>query len=252
MRIKPRNALPGVLALAITAVCCSYGNSATIFSDNFDSYADTTAMQAVWGAAGLGTLDTTNGYGGSQAMAHPGGTDNTYNLTSDLIPTDADPVVLSGKIYDDGVGNKRFTIGFRSLATFPLFEMGAFNQDVGEGYYTRVNTFPGLSPNWVSLGAGGNVEGWHSYRAKFTGSTIDVTIDLNSNGSIDGSYSGNLGGAYTTGLGQLRLGGPSNLSSTGGGGLFDDIAVEVVPEPTSILALGCGIAALIVGARRRG
>ncbi len=251
MSLKHRLSFHLAVALSGMILSISTASAATIFSDDFESYADTAAMQAVWGAAGLGTLDSTNGSGGSQAMAHPAGTDNTYDLSSDLIPTDAEPVVLSGKIYDDGAGNKRFTIGFRSLATFPLFEMGAFNQDVGQGYYTRVNTFPGLSPNWMSLGAGGNVEGWHTYRAKFTGSTVDVTIDLNSDGSIDGSYSGNLGGAYTTGLGQLRLGGPSNLSSSGGGGFFDDILVETVPEPTSILMLGCAIAAMVVGGRRR-
>jgi PEP-CTERM motif len=252
MRIKSWIDLPSVLALAITAICCNYGHSATIFSDNFDSYADTAAMQAVWGAAGAGTLSTTTAYSGSQSMSHPGGADNTHNLAADLIPTDANPVILSGKIYDDGAANKRYSIGFRSLSTFPLFEMGNYNSVSGQSYYARINSFPGGgSPDWVSLGAGSGTEGWHSFRAKFTGSSINISVDLKSDGSIDGSYDFNLLGSYgAAGLGVLRLGGPSSLSSPGGGGYFDDISVDVVPEPTSFLLLGLSGMFALVNLRR--
>jgi PEP-CTERM motif len=249
MKVTRLTSLASLVALALSA-----GNApaATIFSDNFDSYADTAAMQAVWGAAGAGTLSTTTAYSGSQSMAHPGGADNTHNLAADLIPTDANPVILSGKIYDDGAGNKRYSIGFRSLATFPLFEMGNYNAVSGQSYYARINSFPGGgSPDWVSLGAGSGTEGWHTFRAKFTGSSVNISVDLKSDGSIDGSYNFNLLGSYgAPGLGVLRLGGPSNLSSPGGGGNFDDISVEVVPEPTSFLLLGLGGIFALVNLRR--
>lgn len=65
--------------------------------DDFASYATTAEMQAVWGAAGAGSLSTTFGYGGGQSMQHPAGADNTFALAADLIPTDANPVVLREK-----------------------------------------------------------------------------------------------------------------------------------------------------------
>ena len=42
-------------------------------------------------------------------MQHPAGTDNTISLAADLIPSDTEPVVLRGVMYDDAVPNKRFT-----------------------------------------------------------------------------------------------------------------------------------------------
>ena len=218
--------------------------------DDFESYADTTAMQAIWGAAGAGTLDTANGFSGTQSMAHPGGTDNTINLAADIIPTDAEPVVLRGRILDDGMPNKRFSIGLRSLSTFPLFEMGRYNSVIGEDYYARINTFPGLSPDWVSLGLGAAVAGWHTFEATFTGTDITVTVDLNSDGILDYNNAFVLAAAYTTGLGQLRLGGPSNLSSPGGGGNFDDIFLATVPEPATGLWIALSGLGLLVCRRR--
>ncbi len=227
----------------------STGASTVYIDDDFESYADTAAMQAVWGAAGAGTLDPANGLSPTQSMAHPGGADNTFALAADLIPSDAEPVVLRGAMYDDGAGNKRFSIGLRSLSTFPLFEMGRYNSVLGEDYMIRINTFPGLSPNWISIGAGGAVQGWHTWEAMFTGSDITVTLDLGSDGTIDATYNDVLGGAYTTGLGVVRLGGPSGLSSGGGGGNFDDIYLAQIPEPTTLALLTLG--GLFLHRRRR-
>jgi hypothetical protein len=48
---------------------------------------------------------------------------------------------------------------------------------------------------------------------------------------------------------QVRVGGPSALSSAGGGAKFDNVLLELVPEPSAaLLALVGGVAAL----RRRG
>ena len=238
-----------VALLAMIALITAGSAVAAVYiDDDFESYADTAAMQAVWGAAGLGTLDTTNGLSPTQSMAHPAGTDNTFTLGADLIPSDTEPVVLRGAIYDDGAGNKRFSIGMRSLNTFPLFEMGHYN--AGEAYYTRTTLFPGASAGWEPMpGTVGKMQGWHTWEATFTGTDITVTLDLMSDGSIDSTRVTTLGAAYTTGLGVVRLGGPSNLSSPGGGGNFDDIYLAQIPEPATMALLGLG--GLLLRSRRR-
>ena len=218
-------------------------NADVYIDEDFESYANTAEMQAVWGAVGLGSLSTTFGFSGTQSMLHPGGTDNTFALAADLIPTDANPVVLRGKMYDDGASNKRFTIGMRSLSTFPLFEMGRYNYPIlGEDYYVRINSFPGLSPDYVPLGLGGGKTGWHTFEATFTGSDITISVDLYTDSVTDANMVFALGGAYATqGLGVVRLGGPSNLSSPGGGGYYEDIYLAQIPEPKSLALLGLSV-----------
>ena len=78
---------------------------------------------------------------------------------------------------------------------------------------------------------------------------VTVSVDLGSDTVIDTSQVWNLGDVYTTGLGVVRLGGPSNLSSAGGGGFFDDIYLAQVPEPT-VIGLGA-LGLLTLAVRRR-
>jgi hypothetical protein len=66
---------------------------------------------------------------------------------------------------------------------------------------------------------------------------LTVTLDLLSNGTIDGTIflAGN--GSPYGGFSDLRFGGPSNLASAGPG-YFDDITLALVapvPEPASIV-----------------
>lgn len=237
-----------VALLAMIALITASVQAAVYIDDDFESYSDTAAMQAVWGAAGLGTLDTTNGLSPTQSMAHPAGAVNTFTLGADLIPSDTEPVVFRAAIYDAGNGNMRFSAGIRSLDTFPLFEMGHYNS--GEAYYTRTTLFPGANPGWVPMpGTVAKTQGWHLWEATFTGTDVTVTLDLNSDGSIDSTQVTVLGAAYTTGLGKVQLGGPSGVGSLGGGGNFDDIYLAQIPEPATMAILGLG--GLLLRSRRR-
>ncbi|MEZ6083488.1 MAG: PEP-CTERM sorting domain-containing protein [Phycisphaerae bacterium] len=120
--------------------------------------------------------------------------------------------------------------------------------ELPEHYHVRVLNMYG-GDNWVPISAGlkdssGQLAGWNRYQAIFTESSLTVTIDLGADGSIDGTFV-SAGAPSATPFIDLRFGGPSNLSSAGGGASFDNISLEVIPEPAtlSLLALG-GIAAL--------
>jgi PEP-CTERM motif len=49
---------------------------------------------------------------------------------------------------------------------------------------------------------------------------------------------------------SIRLGGPSSLSSGGGGGNFDNVSLEVIPEPATLGLMGLGGLAML-GRKRR-
>ena len=236
-----------LLALGIAIAIAQPVMATVIVSEDFEGYADTTAMQANWGNAGLGTLD--NGFGNpGQSASHPGGAVNIWQGSAfSLVPASGAAVVLTADIYDDGLSaNERMTVGLRNGAT-PLFEMGHYN-GTSEHYHVRVLNMYG-GDNWVPISAGlkdssGQPAGWNRYQAIFTESSLTVTIDLGADGSIDGTFV-SAGAPSDTPFIDLRFGGPSNLSSAGGGASFDNISLEVIPEPAtlSLLALG-GIAAL--------
>ena len=104
-----------------------------------------------------------------------------------------------------------------------------------------------LSPNWQPFFPAAtpqdHVAGWHTYVATFSiANGVKVTLDLGSDGTIDSTLQ--FAGDGVTPFGNftdLRFGGPSDLSSSGGGANFDDISlalVDVVPEPASLLLAG--------------
>jgi hypothetical protein len=255
--------LLGSLAIAALSMVNAVHATTIVVSENFDSYANTAAMTAVWGG-GLGTLDTSLSFSPSNSAAHPGGTVNSYLPgIGSVTPSATQNLVLTAKIYDDAqVANDRISVGLRTGAA-PLFEMGRHNS--WHASVTGIHTYGirGLSlgngivpsPDWRPFTIGGSpipaTAGWHTYQATFslTGG-LTVTLDLNSNGSIDSILQFTGDGVTPFGnFTDLRFGGPSNLSSGGGGANFDDIRlamVDIIPEPASLLlvsvlglTLGC-------------
>lgn len=243
------------LAFAWLGLCIAPLSAAVVIQDDFESYADTAAFQVVWGNAGLGTLATAAGNPG-QSAAHPGGADNTQSFTT-FNPTATEHLRLTGQMFDDATSaNKRISIGLRNGAGANILEMGFYNAP--SHYAARVVLFASgdPSPSWVAFKDGGGaalaspVAGWHTFSVEISDSTVDFSLDLGSDGSIDSTLSfAAVAGA--TGFNQLRIGGPSGVSSTFGGANFDNLVLETitVPEPTS--AGVCALLGCLCMVRRR-
>jgi hypothetical protein len=249
--MKLRN-LFASLAL-VTGLALSSAQATILVSDDFESYADTAAMQAVWGAAGVGTLDTAVGNPG-QSMRQNGGVQNQQTF-SPTTPTTSDRVVFSVDIYDDGTSaNKRMTAGLRGGAASNIFEMGMYN---GPSHYAVRAVLPG--PSWLAftglVNDAGNpianspVAGWHTYRLELDGATATFTLDLNGDGNINGTVVVPVVFNGAAPLNTVRLG--LGLSSAGGGANFDNVSLAVVPEPASMALVGLmGLGLACVRTRR--
>ncbi|MFV2068989.1 MAG: PEP-CTERM sorting domain-containing protein [Pirellulales bacterium] len=243
-----------LLFTAFVLVSTQWATAEIVLQEDFESYADDAAMQAVWNEepAGLGTLDTALGNPG-QSMAHPAGTTSqrAFDPVSPLeIPTaDPDvtrklPVVWEFDFYDDGTDaenpNKRITSGLRTDAggaeLTSILEMGRYNDvtdvetgDKVSGYAIR-NTFISADPdNWITFDGNPPVEaGWHHFRATILPTSILYELDLQGDG-VDLFFRQVTIGipANNANYNVVRLGGPSNLSSAAGGANFDNVKISL-------------------------
>ena len=257
--------MPGILALAIVASLAVTAQATTIFSDDFESYADTAAMNAVWNNGGSATLDTGLGNPGN-SMSHPGTSgsfsgENTNSISfGPIVPVGSEVLSYSADIYDDGTsGNKRVTAGLRAAAAANLVEMGMYNDPTHYSYRTILFGSPNGGGNWAAFADivddsgvaidNAPVEGWHRYNVEITGSSATFTLDLNSDGNINATAVVPVD-INPAGFDIIRLGGPSDLSSAGGGANFDNVSLTFIPEPATwlLVCMGGGLAAAI---RRR-
>ncbi len=247
-----------VLATALIFMGCRSLTAATIFSDDFESYADTTALRqpGAWGDAGASaltsyTLDTVVGNPG-QSLHSDGTGPTAKHIFPETTPTDASPLVWQFDFFWDGAGNKRVSGGLRDNGVGvnnAILEMGYYNATAeGSGWAYRTVFLPG-STNWHSFPnqtiADANT--WLHFAAVIGETDITFSVSGNKGSSSAVVPANSAGITYDI----LRLGGPSDLSSGGGGGNFDNVSVATVPEPITFALVLTFVPALLVMARRR-
>ncbi len=248
-----RNRLSAFVACGVAGLTLANSLQAqVIVNEDFESYADTAAMDAKWDnvGTGLGVLVNTNGFTGNSAY-HPGGAVNQWKgSTFSIAPSATHNIVLRGDIFNVSGTDGRQTIGLR-VGT-DIFEMGHYNAaPVLQQFGIRVNSIYSGGGTGGYLGFDNATEtlGWNRFEAVFTLTEVTVTLDLGIDGTIDHTIvSSGLPGftAFT----DLRFGGPSGNTSAEPA-WYDNIylAVVPVPEPASGAMLGLGLAAF-VGLRR--
>ena len=269
-----------ILATVVAALVISASSALadiTIFSDNFDGYADQAAFNAVWNVslapAGVGgTLTTELAYSPSQSIKSPG-TATAYQAGHDITPvwgTAGQPLVWSFEFYDSTQAANLRQFGHlrdNSPTLAQVVAMGAYNDvtatkdrhtglsvtatDLNTYYAVRVAFSPG--PNWFILNGPGAVTrstGWHEMKAVFKDTTVEFFVDgVNGLSDLTTSYA-STAGAIT--FDRVLVG--SGLSSANGAAYYDNVMVQVIPEPSSValcLLGGFGLAAGVVLRRRK-
>jgi hypothetical protein len=243
----------------------SWAALGVVVSEDFESYADTAAMSAVW--AGFdGVLmneidddqDLTPEVSGIGNFAfHPGGSINTLDLASPIFATSEEWIRLKVDIYDNATNldpffplnpdNKRMSLGLRSTAPANLIELGMWNAvaNVHFGYrailFQSFNSVP--NPNWTGWDMGTEPLGdppvdtavnrfrggaWYTYQVTIKPDSLVFEFDLDYDGTFDFSAEHFDIAPTVDGFNQLRFGGPSGVTSGGGGITFDNILLEII------------------------
>lgn len=253
----------------LTSASCVLAQ-APIFFDNFDSYADQAAFNAVWNVGlvgGGGFLSTEQAFSPSQSIKQD--TAAARQSGHDITPVwglNSAPLTWSFEFYDSTQANnlRQFaTIRDTTPALAQLIAIGAYNDtsltkdrytglsvtaaDLNTYYAARVPFAPG--PNWFILngpGAPTRSTGWHELKAVFYSTTVEFFVDgVNALSGLTTSYA-SAPGAIT--LDRVTVG--SGLSSANGEGFYDNVMV-LIPEPSSIVLSLLGGLGILWTIRRR-
>lgn len=247
------------VAFTCTIMAPILSQGQVIVNENFESYADTAAMDVNWDnlGTGVGVLVTTNGNTGNSAYhisatTSAGSVNQWKGSAFSIAPSLTQKIVLRADIFNIGTADGRESIGLR-VGT-DIFEMGHYNAaPVTQQFGIRVNSIysGGGASGYLAFANPTETLGWNRFEAVFTTTEVTVTLDLGADGSIDYTLV-SAGAPGFTAFNDLRFGGQSGNSSTEAA-WFDNIylAVEQVPEPSSAALLGIGLSGLIALRRMR-
>jgi hypothetical protein len=255
-----RVATSAVLCIATVFLAAGRLTAATIFIDNFESYADTAALDAVWPVgAGNNTmtfLDTgPAGSTNTSKVVHStnrlGRRDRSFTPT---VPTATMPLVVTYDLYDttaaaDAANEYNQVLAFNGATLTQLISMGKSTLATSNGannpakYQARV-AFPAVAGggvNWINLNAN-RLIGWHTFTAEIFDTTVNFYVD----GVLDTANvprSGGVGDPFNV----ARIG--SGLSIRAEEGFYDNFSVVQVPEPGTMV-LAAAAAGLLLICRR--
>lgn len=247
--------------VAVLAAAVMPTEAVVIFSDDFESYQNNAQLTALgaWGDNNNAsiitstTLSNSGNPGKALAVSVASGAlfSAQHNFAPNITPTDALPIVWSFDFFDDGVGNKRVTGGLRSQNASSILEMGRYNNANNgaaaiSGYAVRTALIGGPvavpgDAGWFSFVGNPTIStGWHRFTAHVRASDVLFEFDRNADGIVDA----NRVLATTTGgteiYNVLRLGGPSDVSSPGGGARFDDVFLGRFETTKGVFSTGVG------------
>ena len=226
------------------------GSAATILTDDFESYADTAALNAVWpvGAGNdtqtfldAGPAGSTNTSKTVHTTNRLGRRDRTFAAT---IPTLSEPLVVSYDLYDAAAGGNEYLqiLAPNAAALTQLISIGKSNLGTTNGannpnkYQARV-AFPSAGAggvNWINLNTDRAI-GWHRFSAEIFPTTVNFYVD----GVLDTANVPRLSGVADP-FTVVRLG--SGLSTLAEVGYYDNVSITtgVVPEPGTVTMLALG------------
>ena len=256
-------------AAMLGAVSTSWATIGVVLNEDFESYSNTSAMEAVWvGFDGVlateidDDLDGTPEETGKFAF-HPGASVNIFDLASPVVATESEWVRLTVDIYDNATNldpflplnpdNKRMTLGMRSNSTVEnIIELGMYNAVADVHFVYRAVLFNNLNgtpnPSWAGWDLGTEPVGedpavpvnrfrgggWPQYIVTVKPEEIVFEFDMDRDGTIDGTDVIPDIVQTAAGFDQLRFGGPSGISSAGGGVTFDNILLEIIAAESTL------------------
>ena len=265
-----------VACVVLAAALCCPASAATWLSDNFDSYANQAALEAVWtpiGSGGSGVLST------AQAQSAPNSvlidTTGTKRNRRTFADTTAlgigDKIVWSFDYYDSNAGLSPYR-QYSNLqdttapsGTNQLIGMGLNNNQSstangGNYYMARIlghipEDTGGSAGSYFKLndfGVGLRSLGWHNLKVAMSS---DDGLSTDYQFYVDGVLAelvSNVGtAAQIRSYDTVRLG--SGLSNASTAAYYDNMLVRrvPVPEPATFTLVGLGFAGIMLAGRRR-
>ncbi|MBN2446839.1 MAG: hypothetical protein JXO22_08945 [Phycisphaerae bacterium] len=232
-----------LVVLALVMGFVGVASAQVIWADDFDGYADQAAMDAVYTQAypaAPALLDQTKGFSDGQSV-HFGQptvnyTEKMYkNFGQEVDGTDAAPLKVEFMVdLDTIIWSTRQYIELRGYLGAGYAD-GALEDLFAQGFTSSGVDTAKVSGRLI----GGPEAGWFSYNAdksldwmKLTMLVKSTTVEYYVNDVLDTTKT--RGGAVTYDC--IVIG--SGLSSAGADVWFDDLVVEIIPEPASLMLLG--------------